>query len=679
MEIEAKYAVPDVEVLVRLETLPTLAGYEIDAGERRHDLDTFLDTADRRFLAAGYYLRRRETAGGVRLTLKELSGGVAGIHRREELEALVAADVPPAEWPPGELRARVRAIVADTPLEPFLQLSQERLARRVCDGGRDVAELSLDRVLLDGAVGRRWFEVELELRADGTEDDLSRLTAALLEVGPLAPESRSKFARALETAAADPAAEAANAILLPPRERVLHEDQARKAGARGRRALALLALDDGLTQVEAGRRAGLSDRRVRYWLSRYRGEGVAIYGTVAAAAPPAGAAPSAAETEVVTAPAGAATASAAGAAATAEAGAPAIDEPEADAVVADEPADASAADEPADARVIAPATPKKRPGIAPSDSMTAAAASTLRLHLARMLEHEAGTRLGEDPEELHDMRVSTRRMRMALRVFADYLDRDTLRPVLKGLRRTGDTLGAVRDLDVFHEKTRLYLDSLPEARSGELGGLLAAWCAARDLQRERLMDYLDGERYRRFVETTTELLDGPLERLVPRVSGGPRPQRVSQVLPGILFQDMAVVWAFESQIDGPQTPLPVFHALRKACKGLRYTLEFFEGVLGPGAKPLIKTVKGMQDHLGDLQDAVVTCGVLRDFITWGEWRHHGHTLPEPTELVVAPGAARYMAARQEEMERLVLGFPEVWPTVAGVGFSRDLATVIAEI
>jgi len=659
MEIEAKYSVPDAEVLVRLETVATLAGYEIDAGERRHDLDTFLDTADRRFFAAGYYLRRRETAGGVRLTLKELSGGVAGIHRREELEALVAADVPPTEWPPGELRERVRAIVGDAPLEPFLQLSQERLARRVYDGGRDVAELSLDQVLPGDAEGRRWFEAELELRADGTEDDLARLTAALLEVGPLEPESRSKFARALQAAAVDAGVEEASWNLLPPQERVLHEDEARQAGARGRRAVALLALDDGLTQIEAGRRAGLSDRRVRYWLSRYRDEGVAIYGIVAAPSPPAGSAVRVEETAVSTTLVDAAAASTEAASAV-EAGAPDIDES-------------------AVAAVVAPAARKRRPDIAPTDSMTAAAASTLRFHLARMLEHEAGTRLGEDPEELHDMRVSTRRMRMALRVFGDYLDRDTVRPVLKGLRRTGDTLGAVRDLDVFQEKTRLYVDRLPEARSGELDGLLAACSVERDLQREHLVDHLDGERYRRFVETTAELLDAPLERLVPQVFGGPRPQRVSQVLPGILFQDMAVVWAFESQVHGLQTPLPIFHALRKACKGLRYTLEFFEGVLGPGAKPLIKTVKGMQDHLGDLQDAVVTCGVLRDFMTWGEWRHRGHTLPEPTELIVAPGAARYMAARQEEMERLVLGFPEVWPTVAGVGFSRELATVIAEI
>ncbi|MGE5228185.1 MAG: CHAD domain-containing protein, partial [Deltaproteobacteria bacterium] len=327
----------------------------------------------------------------------------------------------------------------------------------------------------------------------------------------------------------------------------------------------------------------------------------------------------------------------------------------------------------------AAAAPKKRPDILPSDTMTEAAAKTLKFHLAKMLEHEEGTRLGEDPEELHDMRVSTRRMRMALRVFADYLDPDVLRPVLKGLRRTGRTLGAVRDLDVFDEKTQVYLDSLPDEHAGDLDGLLEAWKAERDKQRERLVAYLDGKRYRRFVELTQELLDGPAEALAPRNIVTPRPQRVAQVLPGVLYKDMAVVWAFEGQLGGLETPLPRFHALRKACKGLRYTLEFFEDVLGPGARPLIKRVKGLQDHLGDLQDAVVTCGVLRDYITWGTWRHEGHELPGPIEIIVAPGAARYLTARQEEMERLVLTFPEAWPTVAGNEFSRELAAVIAEI
>jgi len=626
VEVEAKYTAADAAALARLAKAPELAGYEVDAGERRRDRDTFLDTADRRFLAAGYYLRRRETGGGVRLTLKQLVTADAGVLRREELEARVAADVPPAEWPVGELRERVEGIAQGAPLEPFLFLEQDRLARRVCDGSREVAELSLDDVTVAaGGKARRWFEAELELRGDGNEDDLERLAAALQAEPGLMPESRAKFTRALEIVGAG-----GDGSLLPPAERPVHEAHAGGHDARARRAAALLALDEGLTQGEAATRAGLSSRRVRYWLARYRADGTGIYGAPEA---PAGGDVSAESlvTEGVVAPADA------------------VDHT------------------------------KKRPGILPADSMVEAAAKTLRFHLARMLEHEAGTRLGEDPEELHVMRVSTRRMRMALRVFEEYLGRQAMRPVLKGLRRTGRTLGAVRDLDVFQEKTQHYLDTLPPERAGDLDGLLAACRAERERQRERLVDYLDGGRYRAFVECFEELLDGPLEHLSARPPADPRPQRVAQVLPGVLYKDMAVVWAFEGQLGGLETPLPRFHALRKSCKGLRYTLEFFEDVLGPGARPLIKKVKGLQDHLGDLQDAVVTSGVLRDYLTWGTWRHGGHDLPGPIEVIVAPGAAHYLAARQEEMERLILSFPDVWPTLAGSGFSRELATVIAEI
>ncbi len=614
VEVEAKFLVPDEATLERLEAVASLAGCDVAPGEARDDRDTFLDTPDRRFLGAGFYFRRRETSDGLRFTLKQLVAPAEGVLRREELEALAAADVPVAEWPEGPLRERVEALAGGEPLEPLLTLAQVRVARVVRRKGREVAELSLDRVTATAPDGERgWFEAEVEARGEGCDDDVVALAAILRDEWGLRPEGRAKFTRALELAG-----EGDTGTLFSPAERPLHEAHAAGEGARARRAQALLALDRGLAQVEAGRVAGLSDRRVRYWLARYRVEGAGIYG--------------------------------------------------------DEAVDPGAA-------VAASAVPvsKKRPDILPPDTMTEAAAKTLRFHLDKMLEHEEGTRLGEDPEELHDMRVSTRRMRMALRVFADYLDPQVMRPVLKGLRRTGRVLGAVRDLDVFNEKTQVYLDGLPDERAGDLDDLLTAWKTERERQREHLVTYLDGRRYRAFVERTTELLDGPVEALVLRDVVSPRPQRVAQVLPGVLYRDMAVVWAFEGQFGGLETPLPRFHLLRKACKGLRYTLEFFEDVLGPGARPLIKRVKGLQDHLGDLQDAVVTSGVLRDFITWGTWRHAGHDLPGPMEVIVAPGAARYLAARQVEMERLVLGFPDAWPMVAGNEFSRGLATVIAEI
>jgi CHAD domain-containing protein len=130
---------------------------------------------------------------------------------------------------------------------------------------------------------------------------------------------------------------------------------------------------------------------------------------------------------------------------------------------------------------------------------------------------------------------------------------------------------------------------------------------------------------------------------------------------------------------GPGAELIRFHELRIHGKALRYTLEFFETPLGRGARPLIETMKALQDHLGDLQDAVVASGLVRDYLTLGRWRAPGDGSPAPNDIVVDAGAARYLAARQEEMERLIAGFPELWPSIAGEEFGGRLARALSRL
>ncbi len=313
--------------------------------------------------------------------------------------------------------------------------------------------------------------------------------------------------------------------------------------------------------------------------------------------------------------------------------------------------------------------------------MVDAAFKTLRFHFARMLAHERGTRAGDDPEDLHDMRVATRRMRAALRVFAPYLDQDVMKPVERGLRRTGRKLGSVRDLDVFHEKTQRYLDALPMAPRGELDPLLEVWRRRYEKARADLLSYLDGPRYAHFVTDMTALLDHPERAALPVVAddGEARPHRVAHVLPAILYDRVAAVLAYDDVIHGQATPLVRFHRLRIAGKAMRYTFEFFEEVLGPEAKPLIKATKEMQDHLGDLQDAIVSCATLRNFLTWGDWEPPPDHARHAMTMVVAPGVAAYLAARQDELRRLVDAFPEMWTAIRGESFSARLARVVGSL
>ncbi|MGE5849077.1 MAG: CHAD domain-containing protein [Candidatus Methylomirabilota bacterium] len=331
----------------------------------------------------------------------------------------------------------------------------------------------------------------------------------------------------------------------------------------------------------------------------------------------------------------------------------------------------------ADAR---PKTPPSRKalGIDPAASMAEAARRILRKQLGRMVAHERGTRDGRDIEELHDMRVAVRRMRAALRVFRRYLDMTAYKPFRKTLRRTGRTLGMVRDLDVFREKAQRYLDGLPVERRSELDPLLAAWQTAHARARKAMLDLLNSKAHAQFKKEFARFLAtaGAGAPPAPPEGDAPLPDRVREAVPLLVVGSYAAVRAYEGRVEGKDTPMPRLHQLRIAAKRLRYTLEFFREILPTEAEALIDRIKGLQEHLGNLQDAVVTCGNLRDFLTWGTWGDHRTEGAAATGVVVAPGVATYLSVRQAELQRLVKGFPAVWKKVSGEDFRRQLFAAV---
>jgi len=148
-----------------------------------------------------------------------------------------------------------------------------------------------------------------------------------------------------------------------------------------------------------------------------------------------------------------------------------------------------------------------------------------------------------------------------------------------------------------------------------------------------------------------------------------------------VFDRLAHVKAYDGPITQPDAPLTVFHQLRITSKGLRYTLEFFQEVLGSGSKPLIERTKRVQDHLGDLQDAVVTCDVLLGFLGSGTWGVARGDKRAPRVLfpVNAPGVATYLAVKQGEIEQLMHTFGPAWELIRGPEFSRPLVGLVAAL
>jgi len=310
----------------------------------------------------------------------------------------------------------------------------------------------------------------------------------------------------------------------------------------------------------------------------------------------------------------------------------------------------------------------KSPGILPDDAMSEAGRKVLRFHFERMLAREPGTRLGEDIEELHDMRVATRRMRSAFGVFSLYFDPDALQPFLKGLRRTGRALGSVRDLDVFMEKAQRYRDTLPEEEQSSLDPLLADWKGQREAKRAQMLEYLDGKKYERFVRGFGEFVVTEGAGALPAPADKPVPHLVSHLVPGLIYNSYQVVRSYETALDG--APIETLHALRIDCKRLRYSLEFFREALGPEAEDTIEEVVIMQDHLGDLNDADVACSLLVGFLA-------GWARAEQRERINVSGVTRYLVAKQNDLRELIESFPAAWDNFNRPEVRRNLALSVS--
>jgi triphosphatase len=248
-------------------------------------------------------------------------------------------------------------------------------------------------------------------------------------------------------------------------------------------------------------------------------------------------------------------------------------------------------------------SPAVAPDLGPTEidaSMPAGevAFAILRRHFAAMLAHEPGVRLGEDPEELHDMRVATRRLRAALKLYKKVLPRRA-ENYERDLRFFANALGEVRDLDVHLE--RLAGEALEE--------IVAALEERRVEARRRMLEALDSNRYERFVASFT----GTLRRgRSPAPTGS-----ILEVAPDDIRRRYKKVRK-DVETLAEDSPPEDFHDLRKKGRRLRYALEPLQGIYGKPAEKMVDLLKEVQDDLGDNQDLVVAAQSLKELATAGE-------------------------------------------------------------
>lgn len=221
-----------------------------------------------------------------------------------------------------------------------------------------------------------------------------------------------------------------------------------------------------------------------------------------------------------------------------------------------------------------------------------------------------GVLAGDEPEFLHDYRVSIRRTRAVIRQLRGVLPAQRLPELRSAFRRLQDATSQTRDLEVFlseFEQLRELVPTLLRADLDPLRDVLRAWRAA---SREHMERELTGERARRLRAQWDALLAG-----LPELSRLDRPdaERPIGALAGrrvrVLHRRMVRIGG----AIGPDTPPQAYHELRKQAKELRYLLELFAAPLYPpvAVQRLIVALKALQDTLGEHQDRVTQAETLK--------------------------------------------------------------------
>jgi triphosphatase len=278
-----------------------------------------------------------------------------------------------------------------------------------------------------------------------------------------------------------------------------------------------------------------------------------------------------------------------------------------------------------------------------------AATAVLRRHFSALLAKEPGTRLGDDIEELHDMRVASRRLRAALSLFADVLHEDA--PWLRTeLGWVAKALGDVRDLDVQLEQLEGWLTALPEPDREPLAALRALLQARRRDARAALLDTFDSRRYEVFVSRFGRMLRARPRRLVGHAA---LPARA--VAPDLLESRYRKLRRRGDRLGLDSGPAE-YHRLRISAKRFRYALEFLGDVYPDQTRPLIKRLVALQDLLGLHQDAEVAIARLRALAS-----EHADELNPMTIFAMGEIAERY----RQSMATLRARFPAVYARVKG--------------
>lgn len=209
----------------------------------------------------------------------------------------------------------------------------------------------------------------------------------------------------------------------------------------------------------------------------------------------------------------------------------------------------------------------------------------------------------DDPDDIHDLRVSSRRLQQVVSLMFPKPRRAKSRKVIRSLRDLRRDWGSCRNLDVDLALLQEKLES------PGIDGVRDAWSYVRGCLVELRAQELDRARKR------LRRLDIPafIER-TQRLFKSVKLENVHDLNLEESFADTLAEWREAvAQAKSRQDPKHL-HELRISGKRLRYQLEIIAELGDTAAKDQVTSLKGLQDELGRWHDCHVLLQLVEELI-----------------------------------------------------------------
>ena len=302
--------------------------------------------------------------------------------------------------------------------------------------------------------------------------------------------------------------------------------------------------------------------------------------------------------------------------------------------------DEDATDHPA----LAPPRPApRRPGLIPTD-IADTIGPVLGKAIADIKAHEDGSRRGGDIEDVHKMRVATRRLRAYLKAARPALDRTATDRLREDVKDLAGTLGVIRDHDVMIQQLHHEAARLGDPDTGAL---------------EHLITRLDRERVAGRDQLITELDDPSYDALLTELEEAAQQPPVADPWAD-LHELAAAEWLTLDKAHrklhrryGNDPPNDDLHELRIYGKRARYAAELLHEKGSVAA--FLEALAEFQEVLGDHQDACVLEDRLRELVDESGDPHAG----------IAAG--RVIQGCHERRVAARAAYPAAWKRAAAAG------------